>query len=729
MSFVRGVIIDVLVTACVLGSAGPSAAAQRTPIDDEQVRGVKRVTALQITEPIVVDGALDETAWQRADVAKDFIQQQPDEGAPTTEPSEVRILFDRDTLYVGGRFFDSDPRGGITNELKRDFSARDGDLITVVLDTFHDLRSAFGFMINPAGAQRDSQSSDDGRQINADWDGIWEVKTARFEGGWTMEMAIPFNTLRFNDAEEQTWGINIFRLIRRKNEVTLWSPIPRQFLQFKMSYAGVLVGLRDIHPGRNLRIKPFATSGVTIGADGTGRRHPDGGLDVKYGIGPALTLDLTYRTDFSQVEADAQQINLTRFALFLPEKRDFFLENQGSFRVGDVDQLTGARSPLVSFFSRRIGLDSSGNLMPIVGGAKLSGQSGPYNIGILNMQTESGVGTPASNFTVARVAREIGTGSSASAFYLGRESSGADPFNRIVGGDLHLNFKRAIDVDGFALESSATNNTKGVAGRAAVNVTENLYKVYAAYTNVTPAFRNDLGFVPRSNIGLFEWEAEKNLRPHVTARWVRNYAVGTEGTAHETSAHDRLVSRMARVDTSVDFSDGGRFAANIDTDYESLTAPFQISKGVVLPPGVYRFRQFVPTYTSDASRPVSGSVTATTGEFYDGTIRGASGSLRVRVDQHFAAAATYAYNHVVLREGEFTAQLLGIRADHSFSTRQWLNAFIQYNQVAGTWFTNIRYRYMYRPLSDVFVVFNETRTAGQRPQRAVIAKYTLLLAF
>ncbi len=714
--------------AVLLGASTPARAMAAAPVDFAAIRSTKRVAALLIAEPILIDGRLDEPAWGQAVPATDFLQQQPVEGAATTEPSEVRFLYDRDTLYAGGTFYDSDPRGGITNELKRDFSARDGDLITLVLDTFHDQRNSFNFMINPAGAQRDSQSYDDGRQNNPDWDGVWHVKTGKFDGGWTMEMSIPFKTLRFAEGDAHVWGVNVFRLIRRKNEITLWSPVPRQFTQFKVSYAGTLEGIDGIHPGRNLRIKPFMTSGVSRLASGHNDWHRDAGVDVKYGVGSALTLDLTYRTDFSQVEVDAQQVNLTRFALFLPEKRDFFLENQGAFRIGDIDQLTGARSPVIPFFSRRIGLDPEGNLVPITGGARVSGRAGAYTIGLLNMESESTATLARENLSAMRIGRNIGVGSSVSGFYLGRESSGAGGDNRVAGGDLHLNVRRTIDVDGFLMASAAPDR-RGTAGRAAFSVNENLYKLYAAYTNVTPTFRNDLGFIPRSDIGLFSWEAERNVRPKAMGRWARNFAVGTEGDVYDNSRHDALVSRLSRFDASADFADGGRFVATFDWDFEHLGTPFEISRGVTLPAGGYHFRQASQSYTSDASRPVSGSVKLTAGDFYSGTLRGVDTSVRIRANERFAAAVSYSHNDVTLREGSFTRDLVGIRADHSFTTHMWLNTFIQYNQASGSWLTNIRYRYMYRPLSDIFVVVNETRTAGRPPERAVILKYTLLMAF
>ena len=714
-------------------------------IDYAAVRAERRLEALRTDRAIDVDGRLDESAWEQAQAATDFYQQQPNDGTLTTERSEVRILYDLDALYVGGRFFDSDPRGGITNELKRDFSARDGDLITIVLDTFHDQRSSFGFMINPAGAQRDSQAYDDGRQNNQNWDGVWWIKTARFDKGWTMEMKIPFKTLRFTDVDAQVWGLQVMRLIRRKNEITMWSPVPRQFTQFKVSYAGLLTGIRGIHPGRNLRVKPFMTAQASNLRMPTVNRKwdADGGVDVKYGLGTALTLDATYRTDFSQVEADDQQINLTRFSLFFPEKREFFLENQGAFRIGDQDSggqgggagtsggLAAQRRDLLPFFSRRIGLSENGDQVPIIGGARLSGKQGNYSLGFLNIQTEELGTQPRDNYTAIRVARDFGVTSAVSAFYLGRESTGEHRFNRVGGGEIHLNFKRTIDVNGFLMGSAAPDGVNGLAGRAAVTVSENRYSAVAAYTNISPEFRNDLGFVPRGNIGLINWDFAKNFRPRKTYRWIRQYAVGTDGATVQTSGHDALLSRRLSVYTTEDFATGGAFRTDVSWNYELLTEPFEVSRrhGIFLPPGEYRFNQIVPAVTTDRSRALSGTFKYTGGEFYSGTISGFEGGVRLRVSEHLAGSIDYSRSGVELPQGDFTTEVRRFRIDYSFTTRMFLNALIQYNSAARTWSTNIRYRFIYRPLSDLYVVYSDARTEALRGNRTLTLKHTILLAF
>ena len=710
--------------------ACPSSASAQ--IDYAAIRATKVVEAIQIEESIVLDGRLDEAAWARAPIAHDFYQQEPSEGALATEPSEVRFVYDADAIYVGGTFHDTDPRGGVINELKRDFSPRDGDTVSVIFDPFLDL-NAWSFQVNPAGALRDVQMYDDSRQVNANWDTVWWVKTAKFDGGWTMEMKIPFKSLRFPETDEQVWGVNVFRLIRRRNEVTYWSPQPRQYGPHKPSYAGRLTGLRGVRPGRNLYVKPFYTGTASNLALPTinQRRDADGGLDVKYGVTPASVLDVTFRTDFSQVEVDEQQINLTRFSLFFPEKREFFLENQGAFRIGDLDssgQSSAARRDLLPFFSRRIGLSAEGQPVPIWGGVRLTGREGAYSLGLLNIQTGAFGGRSGENVTATRIARNYGA-SSIGGFYLGREGSGTTGFNRVGGGEVHVNFRQGIDFNGFAMGSASSGGLTGTAGRAAFNLSESGYSVQASYTNISPRFRDDLGFFPRGDIGLTTWDAARIVRPKGRGEWLRSYSFGTSGEVFENSGHDGLLSRHLRANAEQNLRDGTTFETNLDWNYELLTAPFEVSRDVFIPPGEYRFRQLTHAFSSNKSSRLSGTFGYTGGEFYSGDIRGLSGGFRLRVDEHLAASANYSKNDVTLPQTRFTTDLARFRVDFSFSTTMFLNAFVQYNSATRTWLTNVRYRLVYRPLSDLYLVFNNTNAAGRPDQRTIAIKHTILLSF
>jgi hypothetical protein len=744
-ALLRSAIATILPIVCLSGDTF----ARVVDDDAEAIRAAKRVTAVRINEQIIIDGRLDEHAWATATAAIDFSQQQPDEGRPSTEPSEIRFLYDERTLYVGGIFHDSEVEDGlIINELKRDFTGKDGDVVALVLDTFLDRRNAVTFLTNPGGAISDAQSHDDGRQINRDWNGIWFVRTGRVADGWTMEMAIPFKTLRFPERDTQVWGLNVSRIIRRKNEITTWSPVPRQFTELKVSYAGVLDGIRDVRPGRNLRVKPYVTAtgwqaspggGVSASTDGRG----DGGIDLKYGRG-GLTWDLTYRSDFSQVEADEQQINLTRVSLFFPEKREFFLENQGAFRVGDQGASgSNGGHDLVPFFSRRIGLSDRGQPVPVRLGGRVTGKQGAYSVGVLLMSTDpasggngdnevdgdvGGAERAAENYVAARVSREIGRGHSIGASYFGHESGTRS--NRVGELDVHLSLRRTMDVDAFVLRSE-TPGARGSqwAGRAALNWSESRQGTRVAYTRTGEGYQNDLGFMSRENAAVVTWEHEWDFRPRAIRRWIRAFTIGGEGEFVGDSAHDRLLSRLVRHDYSVEFPDGGRASVDLDWTYEFLTEPFEIGRGVVLGPGAYEFSQVTAGYNSDRSRWLSGSVGVTSGDFWSGDIAGVEVASRVRMNEHVAVSAALERNHVEIPEGDFQTTLARVRLDSSLSTRMFLNALVQYNSTTRAWLTNVRFNLMHRPLSDVFIVLNDTRLPAGVRNRSIAFKFTHLLSF
>lgn len=697
--------------------AAPATSAQ----DASQRVPVRSIRAMQVAEAVTVDGVLDEQAWTRAEVARDFVQQQPQEGSLATHASEVRVLYDADALYIGGTFYDDEPSRAISNELKRDFSARDGDLITVVIDTFHDRKNAFNFMINPAGALRDSQSHDDGRQNNANWDGVWSVKTAFFDDRWTMEMWIPFRTLRFDRAEEQTWGFNVFRLVRRKNEISLWSPVPRQFGQFKTSYAGVLNGIRGVNPGRNVQVKPYLVGESRTGA----RTDGDWGGDVKIGVASSATLDLTYKTDFAQVEQDEQQINLTRFSLFLPEKREFFLENQGVFRMGDIDQSTGVRSPIIPFFSRRIGLSEAGRPVPILGGGRFSGHFDRWGVGFLNLQTNK---VSDDNYSAMRVVRQTDRFGSYSAFYFGRETGAAEGFSRVIGGDMHLSPRRTLDVDLFVMRSSSASLGEGSAGRGSINLLERGYTGHLSFTHIGETFRNDLGFVPRGNINLFSWQGQRHMRPERTRRVVLTYTAGVEGDVYWRADTRELETRTAKGLGRVEFADGSILEAAIAPTHERLLKGFVVA-GLPIGPGAYDFTQTILTYTSDKSRMLSGNVGWTRGGYWSGDIATVDLGVRARMSKHLALSATGSRSALDLPTGSSDVSLLRLRADASFSTRMFLNAFAQYASNTRTWTSNVRFRFTYKPLSDLFIVYSSLDQDQLRPVRSLAIKSTLLMSF
>ena len=568
--------------------------------DDPRPLRDKRARAVRIADGrMTIDGHLSEVEWELASPATDFVQQNPSEGAPSTERAEVRFVYDGESLYVGARLY-QDPDRLISNELKHDFAAREGDMFCVFFDTFHDKLTGYTFCTEPSGARRDSQVGDDGRGNNVDWDAVWHIKTSVVENGWIVECAFPFRSLRFPERQEQEWGLNLGRVVRWKNEVSAWNFIPRGFGLSKISYGGVLAGISGVHPGRNIRVKPFGIVQERR-RDGAAETAVDGGVDVKVGLGTNFVLDATYRTDFAQVEADEQQINLTRFSLFFPEKREFFLENQGAFSVGP----SRGRNNLVPFFSRRIGLSETGEPIPLVGGLRLSGKAGRGTVGLLNIQTErearAGRATlPASNFSVLRYGQEFLNNSSASVFYLGHERRGA--FNRVVGSDLELSFHRRLDIDAFWMRSEDAEAGSGTAWRTAFDYVSSSTRLGASYTSLGDSFRDDLGFVPRPGVDIITASGGQTFRPVRRDGLIREYGPAVTYTRFNKEGFGAETETIGS-SFSVDFADSSRARVSYQINTETLFSPFPIRPTHAILPGRYEFGEMTADFSTSRSPP------------------------------------------------------------------------------------------------------------------------------
>ena len=723
------ILMILLASISAYGAAGQDAVSQGPTGDARRVRAIRIPN-----DRIVIDGTLSESEWAFAMPASDFVQQEPEEGAPSTERTEIRFMYDDENLYVGGTLYDRRPDRLVVDELKRDFNARDGDLFVLVLDTFDDDRNGYGFQTNPGGAQRETQSYNDGRSNNQNWDAIWYLDSTITDEGWTLEYSIPFKSLRFPDTDVQTWGVQVFRLIRHKNEVTVWSPLPRLYSQFSVSYAGVLEGIEGVSPGRNLRIKPFVTSSVSRAYGKTGG-DADAGLDLKVGIGTNLVVDATFRTDFSQVEADEQQVNLTRFNLFFPEKREFFLENQGSFQMGPPlprggNTLQSSGPPdLIPLFTRTIGLTEDGAPLALLGGLRLSGKIGSNNIGAMNIQTEADPASrlPATNYSVVRFAREFLEYSQFSAFYMGKERGNFS--NRIGGADVRLNFFRTLNVDGLWMQSSTTGTGDDSAGRAGFDWDSGLNKVTASFTSLGERFRDEMGFIPREGVDITNATLARRIRPAATYEYVREYR---PEIAYARFTNDGVLETQT-IQTSffINFTDASQFRFTYRFNEEDITAPFQIQSSYAIAPGRYTFRDGETGFVTDRARRLSVNGTFRFGDFWDGSRIGFTAGGRLRFSERLATTLNYSHDKVELPGEAFTTDLVTVRVDGSFSTRMFLNAFIQYSSQRREVTSNIRFDFIHHPLSDIFLVYNETRpTEGGGPtNRALILKYTHLLSF
>src|SRR5436309_1986942 len=456
--------------------------------------GRRTVTAVEARTPIALDGSLDEEAWRQAEPAAAFLQAEPHEGQPATELTEVRVVFDRDALYIGAVCHDAAEATLIVNDIRKDFNSAEQDSFELILDTFADRRNGFVFMTNAVGAKFDAQIANEGREVNPSWDAVWTVAAKRGSDGWSVEMRIPFKTLRFERGADRIWGVNFSRRIRRKNEIDYWSPVPRVYNLYRASFGGTLAGLPDASQGRNLRIKPFVAAHSTRGVGaGTFSSGSDVGVDMKYGATPSLTVDATAKPDFAQAEADEQQVNLTQFSLYYPEKREFFLENSGTFYFGDIpreSRLGNARfappeEEVLLFFSRRIGLTGDGQAIPIVAGARLTGRAGAYGVGLMTIRADPEGAQSGDNYAVLRARRDILRNSDIGAIFLSRQSAGASTDrNEVAGVDANFRFIRALSFNGFLARSWTPGVNGGeMAGKGSAAWNDNF--VHAQYSVLT----------------------------------------------------------------------------------------------------------------------------------------------------------------------------------------------------------------------------------------------------
>jgi len=733
-----------------------SSAVESSTIDYATARFERKLLAVRASTPIVLDGVLDEAAWREAPLAANFYQNEPHEGDPASEQTEVRVLYDNESLYIGVFAKDREPEKIIVNELKKDFNIQAADAFGVVLDTFHDERNGYQFGVNAAGAKWDAQMSNEGREMNANWDGIWFVKTRIAEDGWYAEISIPFRTLKFPSESPQTWGINFLRRLRRRNEDSFWSPLPRIFRLMNVSMAGTLENLRAIRPGDHLRVKPYVLgSGSQVGtADVLG--DSDFGVDAKWGLTTTLTWDFTYNTDFSQVEADEQQVNLTRFSLFFPEKRDFFLENSGIYQFGPGNERGGGggggggggvgggrqnaqQNDLILFFSRRIGIGDAGNEIPILGGTRLTGRVGGVTIGALSLQQDGQGATPSTNFTALRVRSDIFANSDIGLMFLNKEPTGA-LYNRAAGADANFRFFRDFNINTFAAMTESPDAVVGGPGRntalrAGMNWRGSFWEMRGFWLSIGDRFNDEMGFVPRKGIVKTEAFVGTHIRPKATSSWLREIFPHFQisNIERQESLGGGLDSRYYDYHLPFTLQNSTFIEMGVNPNIEILLNPFVINtrRGISIAPGRYEFSEYFLLFNTDRSARLAFNGRYSNGEFYDGYKRGYTLGVDARVNEQLNVSASLSTNDVDLPKGSFVTNLVTGRVNYSFSTRMFLNALLQYNTDARQWSANVRFHLIHRPLSDFYLVYNEQRdtVSSNLINRALIAKFTYMFAF
>jgi hypothetical protein len=666
-----------------------------------------------------IDGHLDDAVWQSAARVTDFIQTEPSNGEPSTQRTVVFIAYNTHALLIGARLEDTDSSRIAANEYRRDADLEADDAFEVFLDTFRDRRNAFYFATNPAGAQRDALVRNEGAVLNYEWDGIWDVASSRDAGGWTTEISIPFSTLRFRAGSTDGWGVNFGRRIARNRERSYWTPIDRDWgfdSEWRASAYGTLKGLAQARPRGRLQIKPYVLGGLEHDLldepnDADFRR--DVGLDAKVAVTSTLMADFTVNTDFAQVEADQEQVNLTRFPLFFPEKREFFLENAGLFHVGELTRFEEPPATLL-FFSRRIGLYDDEYEVPILAGARLTGKIGATDIGVFDIvtretQIDEDIFVPQTNFAAARVKRDILSRSSVGALVLSKSPADEGASNQVVAADATIAPNQNTRFHGFASKSftsglSGSDHALGVDG----NWESDKGFVSGSYVDIGDNFNSEMGFLQRTGIRKVRGTAMVSPRPGKLG--IRQLWMGMDHI-YITDREGKLESQANNIGPFIMFENGAFLFAGWLNLAEGLTEPFEIRDGVEIPVGTYRFNQGVIQYMGDRSRVISANAGVVWGGFFDGRIRSFNIAGQLRPHRRLAVQIQYFRNHVdlPLEGGNFVTNLGIARALFAFSPKAYIRGLFQYNDDDQEARANILFRYTYRPGADIFVVLNEER--------------------
>ena len=718
----------------------------------------KRAVALWREQAPRVDGnVLDDAAWAAVAPVSGFQQTAPDAGQPATERTEVRVMFTDDTIYFGVVCYDKDPAAIIMSDSRRDSSMNDADSFQMVLDTFSDRQNGFVFGTTPAGQEYDGQVTDEGggrrggrgggggfsrgsgNGFNLNWDGAWQVQTAISDIGWSAEFAIPFRTIRYPDREDQVWGMNFQRTIRRRNETAYWAPLPRQYNLYRVSMAGQLAGVRaPVGFTGNLQVTPYVVGEMAtrdiepgLGPQSAGNF----GADLKYSVTSGLTLDATYNTDFAQVEVDQQQINLDRFNLFFPEKRPFFLENAGAFSVANQ---SGGRNlgQTELFFSRRIGISDVGTPIPIVGGARMSGKvTDSTTVGFLNMQTEQ-VGTrsnTANNFSVARLRRDLPNRSSIGGLFVNRQGTSSyaatEDYNRTYAFDGRWGIGENGMVQGFM----GRTQTPGRDGRdhalsVSSQYSSEAWRLAAAYQENGEDFNPEVGYLQRDRgfravnfsinnttrpDGFLKYQ---ELTPHMTFSRFWNF----EGVMETTFVH---------LHYNGEFEDSSSAGVSYDLRQEYVFEDFTVS-GLSVPAGRWDFNELSYQYNSDRSAPFSAGIRATTAGFFNGNIVTIRPSINARYGETFNLSLSYSRNNIDLPSGSAVTNLSSVNLGYNFSPRLYVQTLLQHNDSADLWSMNFRVGWLQDANTGLFFVYNETDGLGDfipsYAGRSVILKYSYL---
>jgi hypothetical protein len=668
---------------------------------------------------VVLDGLLDEPVWQTTPMASGFKQREPLDGAAASEVTEVRVVYDETTLYVGVMAYDSEPHTIISRILQRDklMSADEfggtpqfggDDAVAILFDSFHDSRNATVFATNPNGAEFEALITDEGREFNIDWRTVWQVKAQRTPDGWSAEFAIPFRSLRFPAGTSgDSWGFNVYRVIRRKNEEVLWSGWSRSTEGFhRVSSAGHLENLTNLpRGGLNVEAKPYLLVGGTQEQDETDidtDPRLDVGVDAKYEVRPGLVLDMTVNTDFAQVEVDDEQVNLTRFSLFFPEKREFFLENAGIFEFG----FRGAFEPppFLLFFSRQIGIAEDGEV-PVLGGLRLTGRVGDQTIGLLNVVTDSAYDQAPTNFAVARVKRDIGDRHFVGAMLTDRRDHNG--WNTAGGVDWSFWPTGTLNVQGFGVRTGTSEDGgDDFAYRMNLDYSTDRVGGNLQHMMIGPEVAADAGFVTRTNIRRTDGHLRLSPRPKVLGlRKVDLFTSFNVQTRLDGVLQDWAVGGAL----SPQWNSGENLMLWYGRGFNRIDESFELGDDVEVPVGDYDLWQVFLFANTSSNRPVVLGTQSIFQGTFGGHMLSFNGDLTVNPNANVSLTGRFNHNVVDVPDGSFTADVISVRLSYAFSTRLFANTLLQYNNLDNSVSANVRVNFIHSPGSDLFIVFNERR--------------------
>lgn len=673
---------------------------------------LREITAVRVEKGPRVDGRLDDRVWELAPDGGPLVQADPHEGAEPTERTSFRILYDDEALYVGFWCHDSEPERIVAVEMARDGRLSADDYVAFVIDTFHDRRNGYQFRVNPNGARADSLISDN-VNLNDNWDGIWQAAATIDSQGWKAEIAIPFKTLSF-DSRSDAWGFNVFRQIKRRAEKNRWMAARREISTHNVAEAGRLVGLRGPEPGVGLE----QGLGLDVTPYALGRyRHDfgsnsdvfsgDAGGDIRYRITPSLTSILSVNMDFAETEVDARQINLTRFPLFYPEKRDFFLEDAGIFGFGGIHY-----SPL-PFYSRRIGLTEDGARVPILVAGKLTGRESGFNVGALDALVDEHDDVGIRNAFVGRVSRNIFEQSSLGGIVTAGDPNSPD--ENVLGG-IDFGYRTTTLLGDHVLQANAfgmgtytenARNDDGLSFGAEVELPNDIYSARAEFYQVGEDFNPALGFAPRR--GVRAYIGSLGYKPRTESiEWIRNFYFSFSTSNFTDLSNDLETSYQSLYPLWVELESADQIFFNIVRQFDGPEDDFEISPGVVIPADGYWWTSYRAGFQSASKRPVEAGLYYSFGGFYDGEKDGYSAALDLKPWKHLTFVLAYSLNEVRLPGGDFNTQLASIRMKISFNPDMIWYHLVQYDNQSDVLGYNTRFVWEFRPGATLYLVFNQT---------------------